>query len=105
LAAGLAGSLVPLLAARAVQGLGAAMAAPAALSILTGTFAEGRARNKALGIFGGIAGRAACLGLVVRGVLVGGPGWRWIFLINVPIGIALGGFVLTCVPKGKRHHR
>ena len=53
LAAGLAGSLAPLLAARAVQGFGAAMAAPAALSILTGTFAEGPARSKALGIFGG----------------------------------------------------
>src|SRR3984893_10265877 len=96
LAAGLAGSLIPLLVARAVQGLGAAMAAPAALSILTGTFAEGPARNKALGILGGV---------VVSGVLVGGPGWRWIFLINVPIGIALTGFVLTYVPKGERTHR
>jgi EmrB/QacA subfamily drug resistance transporter len=105
LAAGLAGSLVPLLAGRAVQGLGAAMAAPAALSVLTGTFAEGPARNKALGIFGGIAGSAACLGLVVSGVLVGGPGWRWIFLINVPIGIALAAFVLRCVPEGERAHR
>jgi EmrB/QacA subfamily drug resistance transporter len=105
LAAGLAGSLIPLLAGRAVQGLGAAMAAPAALSILTGTFAEGPARNKALGIFGGVAGSAACLGLVVSGVLVGGPGWRCIFLINVPIGIALAGLVLTCVPEGDRAHR
>src|ERR1022692_5092690 len=95
LGAGLAGSLIPLLVARAVQGLGAAMAAPAALSGLTGTFAEGPAHNKTLGIFGGVAGSAACLGLVVSGVLVGGPGWRWIFLINVPIGIALAGFVLT----------
>jgi EmrB/QacA subfamily drug resistance transporter len=105
LAAGLAGSLAPLLVARAVQGLGAAMAAPAALSVLTGTFAEGPARNKALGIFGGVAGSAACLGLVVSGILVGGPGWRWIFLINVPIGIVLTAFVLTCVPEGERAHR
>jgi hypothetical protein len=105
LAAGLAGSLIPLLVARAVQGLGAAMAAPAALSILTGTFAEGPARNKALGIFGGIAGSAACLGLVVSGIIVGGLGWRWIFLINVPIGIALAGCVLRCVPKSERAHR
>jgi MFS family permease len=105
LGAGLAGSLVPLVAARAVQGLGAATAAPAALSILTGTFAEGPARNKALGIFGGVAGSGACLGLVAGGVLVGGPGWRWIFLINVPIGIALAGFVLNGVPKGERAHR
>jgi EmrB/QacA subfamily drug resistance transporter len=104
LAAGLAGSLILLLVARAVQGLGAAMAAPAALSILTGTFAEGPARNKALGIFGGIAGSAACLGLVVSGIIVGGLGWRWIFLINVPIGIALAGCVLRCVPKSERAH-
>jgi EmrB/QacA subfamily drug resistance transporter len=105
LGAGLAGSLAPLLAARAVQGLGAAMTAPAALSILTGTFAEGPARNKALGIFGSVAGSAACLGLVVSGVLVGGPGWRWIFLINVPVGIALAGSVLRCVPRGERARR
>jgi EmrB/QacA subfamily drug resistance transporter len=103
LAAGLAGSLAPLLAARAVQGFGAAMAA--ALSILAGTFAEGPARSKALGIFGGAAGSAACLGLVVSGVLAGGPGWRWIFLINVPIGIALAALVLTCVPEGEQAHR
>jgi MFS family permease len=99
LGAGLAGSLIPLLAARAVQGLGAAMAAPAALSVLAGTFADGTARNRALGIFGGVAGSAACLGLLVSGLLVGGPGWRWIFLINVPIGIVLVGFALTCAPR------
>jgi predicted MFS family arabinose efflux permease len=91
--------------ARAVQGLGAAMAAPAALSVLTGTFPEGPVRNRALGIFGGAAGSAACLGLLVSGVLVGGPGWRWIFLINVPIGTALAGLVLNCVPSGGRSRR
>ena len=105
LGAGLAGSLATLLVARAVQGLGAAMAAPAALSVLTGTFAEGPARNKALGIFGGVAGSAACLGLVVSGVIVGSLGWRWIFLINVPVGIALAGFVLRWVPRGERARR
>ena len=105
LGAGVAGSLLPLLAARAMQGLGAAMVAPAALSILTGTFVQGSARNKALGIFGGVAGAGACLGSVVGGVLVDGPGWRWIFLVNVPIGIALGGLVLFGVPKSARTHR
>jgi EmrB/QacA subfamily drug resistance transporter len=105
LSAGVAGSLTPLLVSRAVQGLGAAMAAPAALSILTATFAEGPARNKALGIFGGVAGSAACLGLIVGGVLVGGPGWRWIFLINLPIGVVLVGLVLMCIPKAGRAHR
>jgi EmrB/QacA subfamily drug resistance transporter len=105
LGAGVAGSLLPLLAARAMQGLGAAMVAPAALSILTGTFAEGSARNRALGIFGGVAGAGACLGSVVGGILVDGPGWRWIFLINVPIGIVLAALVFHFVPKGKRAHR
>jgi EmrB/QacA subfamily drug resistance transporter len=97
--AGVAGSLVPLVVSRAVQGLGAAMAAPAALSVLTGTFAEGPARNRAIGVFGGVAGGAASIGLIVSGVLVGGPGWRWIFLINAPIGIALVGLVVHCVPR------
>jgi MFS family permease len=105
LGAGVAGSLLPLLAARAVQGLGAAMVVPAALSILTGTFAEGAARNRALGIFGGVAGAGACLGSVVGGILVDGLGWRWIFLINVPIGIVLGTLVFHRVPKGERTHR
>jgi EmrB/QacA subfamily drug resistance transporter len=97
--AGLAGSLAPLVASRAVQGLGAAMAAPAALAILTGTFTEGPTRNKALGVFGGVAGSAASAGLVLSGVLTGGPGWEWIFLINVPIGIALAGLVVRFVPR------
>ena len=105
LGAGVTGSLVPLLAARGMQGLGAAMVAPAALSILTGTFVEGAARNRALGIFGGVAGAGACLGSVVGGILVDGPGWRWIFLINVPIGIVLASLVFRCVPKGTRAQR
>ena len=105
LGAGVAGSLVPLLAARAMQGLGAAMVVPAALSILAGTFAEGSARNKALGIFGGVAGAGACLGSVVGGIVVEELGWRWIFLINVPIAIALAGLVFHCVPSGERTHR
>ena len=99
LGAGVAGSLLPLLAARAMQGLGAAMVAPAALSILTGTFAEGSARNRALGIFGGVAGAGACLGSVVGGILVDGPGWRWIFLINVPIGIVLAALEFISFPR------
>ena len=97
--AGVSGSFAQLVVSRAVQGLGAAMAAPAALSILTGTFDEGRARNRALGMFGGVAGSAASVGLIVSGVLTGGPGWRWIFLINLPIGIALGGLVVMFIAK------
>jgi MFS family permease len=96
--AGLASSLISLVASRAVQGLGAAMAAPAALGILTSTFTEGPARNKALGTFGGVAGSAASAGLILSGVLTSGPGWEWVFLINVPIGVALVGLVARFVP-------
>ena len=89
LAAGMSNSLGVLVAARAVQGLGAAFAAPAALSILTGTFREGPERTKALGIFGAVSGSAASVGVIAGGVITSGPGWQWIFLVNVPIGIAL----------------
>ncbi|HEV7761773.1 MAG TPA: MFS transporter, partial [Acidimicrobiales bacterium] len=101
LAAGLSNALGPLVAARAVQGLGAAMAAPGALSILASTFAEGAERNKALGIFGAVGGSAASVGVIASGVLSSGPGWEWVFLINVPIGVALVTLVLRFVPKGE----
>jgi MFS family permease len=104
LGAGVSHSLVPLLACRAVQGLGAAMTAPAALSILTSTFAEGAPRNRALGVFGGVAGTAASGGLVVGGLLSGGPGWPWIFFINVPIGAALMVLAFAYIPKSEPAH-
>jgi len=72
-----------------MQGLGAAFAAPAALSILTGTFREGPERTKALGVFGGVSGSAASVGVIAGGVITSGPGWQWIFLVNVPIGVGL----------------
>jgi EmrB/QacA subfamily drug resistance transporter len=87
--AGLSQSTGLLIAARALQGFGAALVAPSALSILAVTFAEGRERNKALGIFGAIGGSSASVGVLASGLLTDGPGWRWIFFINVPIGIAL----------------
>jgi EmrB/QacA subfamily drug resistance transporter len=105
LTAGLAGSLGPLVVSRAVQGLGAAMAAPAALSILASTFAEGRDRNRALGIFGAVGGSAASFGVIVSGVLTSGPGWEWIFLVNVPIGVALIALILAYVPAGEPAQR
>jgi EmrB/QacA subfamily drug resistance transporter len=101
LAAGLSNALGPLVAARAVQGLGAALAAPAALSILASTFPEGAERNKALGIFGAVGGSAASVGVIASGVLSSGPGWEWVFLINVPIGAALVTLVLRFVPRGE----
>jgi EmrB/QacA subfamily drug resistance transporter len=75
-----------LVVARAVQGLGAAIASPAALSILTVTFAEGRERNTALSIWGAIAGAGGAFGVLMGGIITQEIGWRWIFFVNVPIG-------------------
>ena len=91
LAAGLAQTEGVLIAARVLQGVGAAMMAPAALSILTTTFREGRDRNTALGAWGAISGLAAAAGVFLGGVLSEGPGWRWVFYVNVPVCLlALG---------------
>ena len=95
---GLAGSLGVLIAARAGQGLGAALAAPNALAILSRTFAEGPERNRALGIFGAAGGTAAVAGVVFGGLLVQGPGWPWAFFLNVPVGIVLIALVSARVP-------
>jgi EmrB/QacA subfamily drug resistance transporter len=91
LAAGLAQSEALLIGARVLQGVGAAMMAPAALSILTTTFREGRDRNTALGVWGAISGLGAAAGVFLGGVLSEGPGWRWVFYVNVPLCLlALG---------------
>ncbi len=76
-----------LIAARAVQGFGAALVAPAALSLLAVTFPAGPERNRAVGIFGAVAGAAGSVGVVASGLLAAGPGWRWSFFINVPAGV------------------
>jgi EmrB/QacA subfamily drug resistance transporter len=89
LVAGIAQSSAVLITARGFQGFGAALVAPAALSILAVTFSEGQARNRALGIFGAIGGGAASVGVIASGLLTDGPGWRWVFFINIPIGIVL----------------
>jgi EmrB/QacA subfamily drug resistance transporter len=85
---GLAWSPAALLAARALQGVGAAVMTPSALSIISTTFPEGAERNKALGIWGSLGGLGATAGWLIGGPLVDGPGWEWIFFINVPIGLA-----------------
>jgi EmrB/QacA subfamily drug resistance transporter len=85
---GLAGSPAALLAGRAVQGVGAAIMTPTALSIVSTTFPEGSERNKALGIWGGMGGIGASAGWLIGGPLVDGPGWEWIFFINIPLGLA-----------------
>ncbi|MGI8713353.1 MAG: MFS transporter [Solirubrobacteraceae bacterium] len=87
LAGGLADSQGLLIAARAVQGLGAAVIAPASLSLLTTTFAEGPARNRAVGIWGAMGGAGGAAGVLLGGVITDLLSWRWILFINVPIGV------------------
>jgi EmrB/QacA subfamily drug resistance transporter len=89
LAAGLAPDAGWLIAARGVQGLGAALVTPAALSLLAVTFAEGKERDRALGLFGAVGGGAGAVGVVVSGLLTAGPGWRWAFFVNVPLGLLM----------------
>src|SRR5436190_15607461 len=91
--AGLAWSEQSLIAARALQGLGAAIISPAALSILSTTFREGRERNIALGVWGAVGGFGAAAGVLLGGILTDALGWQWIFRVNVPVGVA--AFVLT----------
>ncbi|MEV3936871.1 MFS transporter [Glycomyces sp. NPDC049804] len=88
LAAGLAQTGPVLLGGRLAQGLGAALMAPAILSTVTTVF-HGAERNRALGLLSAIAGGGAALGVLVGGVLTAGPGWQWIFYINVPIGAVI----------------
>lgn len=90
---GLAWSSGALIGARALQGVGAAIMTPTALSIITTTFEEGAERNKAFGIWGSLGGVGASAGWLIGGPLTDGPGWEWIFFINIPIGI--GALVLV----------
>ena len=85
---GLAQSDTWLIAARALQGLGAALVSPAALSIVTNTFAEGAERNRALGVWGAVAGSGGAAGVLLGGVLTEYLGWEWVLFVNVPIGVA-----------------
>jgi len=92
-ACGLASSEGVLIASRAIQGVGAAIISPAALSIITTTFDEGSERNKALGIWGAMGGSGAAVGVLAGGVLTKYLGWEWIFFVNVPVGVI--AFLLT----------
>jgi EmrB/QacA subfamily drug resistance transporter len=93
LLAGLAWSEGSLIGARALQGFGAAIIAPAALSILSTTFTEGRERNIALGVWGAVGGFGGAAGVLLGGILTDGLSWEWIFFVNVPVGVA--GLILT----------
>ncbi|MCW2964063.1 MAG: hypothetical protein JWO17_1315 [Actinomycetia bacterium] len=98
---GLAWSESVLIGARALQGLGAAIISPAALSIIMTSFDEGPERNKALGIWGAIGGSGAAVGVLAGGVLTKYLGWEWIFFVNVPVGAA----ALLLAPRFVRESR
>jgi EmrB/QacA subfamily drug resistance transporter len=102
LTAGLATSSGVLVTARLVQGVGAALMAPAALSQLTTGFREGRDRNTALGIWGAVSGMAAAAGVFLGGVISQGPGWRWVFFVNPPICVAVAAGALALLTRDGR---
>jgi EmrB/QacA subfamily drug resistance transporter len=87
--AGIAANFPLLLAGRAVQGIGGAIASPTALSLITTEFEEGEARTKALGVYAAVSGAGAALGLLLGGILTNYLSWRWVLFVNVPIGIVL----------------
>jgi len=101
LVCGLANAAGVLFAARAVQGIGAAIISPAALSIVTTTFEEGAERNKALGIWGALGGSGAAAGVLFGGIITKYLGWEWIFFVNVPVGLLVFALTLRFVPESR----
>jgi EmrB/QacA subfamily drug resistance transporter len=104
LGVGLAQSAAWLLVARAVQGVGAAISAPSTLALLTATFPEGPERTRAVSYYGSVAGGGGSIGLVLGGALTQWVSWRWGFLINVPVGIALALAAARHLPETERRH-
>ena len=102
---GLATSSGFLVASRALQGLGGALVSPAALSIITTTFAEGSDRTKALGVWSAIASGGGAFGLLLGGILTDAFSWEWIFFVNVPIGIATVALAMRLVPESRAAQR
>src|SRR5205823_10956412 len=92
---GLATSFQMLLVGRVIQGIGGAVPAPTALSLITTSFAEGRERNRAFAVYAGVSAAGAAIGLLAGGLLTEYLDWRWVLFVNVPIGVALmvGGFL------------
>ncbi len=97
---GLTGSGAALIAARAVQGVGAALLSPSALSIVTTTF-HGPERHRALGVWAAIGGGGAAVGVLLGGLLTSGPGWAWVFIVNVPVGVLVAVAMPRLVTAGK----
>ena len=105
LAGGFADTQGLLIAARAAQGIGGAIIAPASLAILTTTFAEGAARNRAVGIWGAMGGAGGAAGVLLGGVLTDLLSWRWILFINVPIGLAAALLSHRYIAEGRSRER
>jgi EmrB/QacA subfamily drug resistance transporter len=102
---GIATSSGVLVGGRALQGLGAALVSPAALSIVTTTFAEGRERTKALGVWSAIAAGGGAFGLILGGLLTETLSWRWVFFVNLPIGIAAALLSLRFIPNTRAEEK
>jgi EmrB/QacA subfamily drug resistance transporter len=94
-----------LITARVLQGVGAAFAAPAALSLITVTFPEGRLRTRALGVYAAMTGVGGGVGLMAGGLLTTYASWRWVFFVNVPIGLTLVFAARHVIPESRRHPR
>jgi EmrB/QacA subfamily drug resistance transporter len=92
-----------LVATRALQGIGAAMAAPSALALITTTFAEGPERTRAMSLFASISAAGASIGLISGGMLTSWASWRWVFFVNVPIGIAIALAAPRVIQESERH--
>ena len=103
LSGGLATTSSMLLISRALQGVGAAMAAPSTLSLISTIYAEGPARNKALGVFTAVSAGGGSLGLILGGALTSWVSWRWVLMINVPIGVAVIALAPRYIPEPARN--
>jgi EmrB/QacA subfamily drug resistance transporter len=101
LAAGFAATQGELIAARAAQGLGAAIIAPSALSIVTTLFKDGSERNKALGAWGAVAGSAGAVGVLLGGVLTDTLGWEWVLWVNVPVSLIALSLTPGLIPESR----
>jgi EmrB/QacA subfamily drug resistance transporter len=101
LAAGFAATQGELIAARAAQGLGAAIISPSALSIVTSLFQDGAERNKALGAWGAVAGSAGAIGVLLGGILTDGLGWQWVLWVNVPVSLIALAFTPGLIPESR----
>jgi EmrB/QacA subfamily drug resistance transporter len=101
LAAGFASNEGQLIAARAAQGLGAAIISPSALSIVTTTFSDGAERNKALGAWGAVAGSAGAAGVLLGGVLTDGLGWEWVLWVNVPVALIVAALTPGLIAESR----